>query len=143
MGVVGILAVTMAQGMRPPFGGPGGFGPQQIMQQAMVGVLLEVLQTYSHTVGVTALEAMQLSGGEKTFAEVAQQLRTDGAKLEAALVEARNQAIDQSVADKTLTAEQAAVYKSRSTAVIKALLQTKPKMQFMPMGGLAAPGMGK
>jgi hypothetical protein len=85
--------------------------------------------------GVTPGELAQLSNGSKTLAQIATELGKTPAALEAALVTARNAAIDQAVKDQRVTAEQATQLKSTSAAVVKALVQ-------QPVQFRGGPGMG-
>lgn len=83
--------------------------------------------------GVTPAELAVLSGGSKTLAQLAADLGKTPAALEAALVTARNQAIDRAVQAGRLTAEQASTLKASSQAVAKAFV-AQPVQLRMGMG---------
>lgn len=72
--------------------------------------------------GVTPQELVLLGQGNKSLAEIAKELGADSSKLEAALVEARNRAIDQAVQRRRLNTEEAARYKAASAEVVRALM---------------------
>ncbi|WP_299433510.1 hypothetical protein [uncultured Meiothermus sp.] len=79
---------------------------------------------------VTPAELAVLSSGTRTLAQVATDLGKTPAALEAALVTARNQAIDQAVQAQRLTAEQASTFKASSAAVARALVAQPVQMRF-------------
>ncbi|MCX7782156.1 MAG: hypothetical protein N2318_00755, partial [Meiothermus sp.] len=80
--------------------------------------------------GVTPAELALLSGGTKTLAQVATDLGKTPAALEAALVTARNQAIDQAVQAQRLTAQEATTLKASSQAVAKAFVAQPVQLRF-------------
>ncbi|WP_018467025.1 hypothetical protein [Calidithermus timidus] len=84
-----------------------------------------LLRTAAQFLGVMPHELALLSNGQKTIADVARDLGADVTRLEAALTQARNQAIDQAVQNQVLTTEQAATYKKATPAVVKAFLAQK------------------
>ncbi|WP_027882332.1 hypothetical protein [Meiothermus rufus] len=84
--------------------------------------------------GVTPGELALLSGGSKTLAQLATELGKTPAALEAALVTARNQAIDQAVQAQRLTTEQANTLKASSAAVAKALVNQPVALRMAPVG---------
>lgn len=91
--------------------------------------------------GVTPQELVLLGRGGKTLSEIAKELGVDSAKLETALVEARDRAIDQAVQRHNLTSEEAAHYKTVSPAVVQALLNrpvgTRPGLETLSTPWLA------
>jgi hypothetical protein len=88
--------------------------------------------------GVTPQELVLLGRGGKTLSEIAKELGADSAKLETALVEARDRAIDQAVQRRGLTSEEATRYKAVSPAVVQALLN-RPVGMGPVLEGLTAP----
>lgn len=82
--------------------------------------------------GVTPPELGLLSSGTKTLGQIATDLGKTPAALEAALITARNQAIDQAVQAGRLTAQQATNLKASSQAVAKALVAQPVQMRFGP-----------
>jgi len=89
--------------------------------------------------GVTPPELGLLSGGTKTLGQIATDLGRTPAALEAALVTARNQGIDQAVQAQRLTAQQATTLKASSAAVARALVAQPVQMRF---GSGGRDGMG-
>ena len=135
--IVGSLALggALAQNQQNqqnqgPGRGPG--GPRQEMMQRGGGFNLYFQA--AQFLGVTPPELMQLSNGTKTLAQIATELGKTSAALEAALVTARNAAIDQGVKDQRLTAEQATQLKASSAAVVKALVQQPVQFRGGPGG---------
>lgn len=114
---------------------PGGRPGQQQMKQDRQDNPMFVTSQF---LGLMPHELALLSNNTKTIAEVAKSLGKDTAKLEAALVDARNKAIDQAVTDKRITAEQATNSKAQSSTVAKAFLAQK--LDPTKMGG---PGGGR
>lgn len=102
-----------------------------------------LMWTAAQFLGVTPHELALLSNGQKTLSEVARDLGADVARLEAALVQARNQGIDQAVQNQVLTAEQAATYKKATAAIVKAFLAQKIDAASFGPGGRGGPGGGK
>ncbi|RIH81791.1 hypothetical protein Mlute_02695 [Meiothermus luteus] len=84
--------------------------------------------------GVTPAELAVLSGGTKTLGQLATELGKTPAGLEAALVTARNQAIDQAVQAGRLTAEQANSLKATSQAVARAFVNQPVQLRVGPLG---------
>jgi hypothetical protein len=113
--------------------GPGKGGPRQ--DRGLRGAGFNLYFQAAQFLGVTPGELAQLSDGTKTLAQIATGLGKTPAALEAALVTARNAAIDQAVKDQRVTAEQATQLKSTSAAVVKALVQ-------QPVQFRGGPGMG-
>ncbi|GIW25281.1 hypothetical protein [Meiothermus sp.] len=131
--VISSLALAGAFAQQTPAPQPA---PAQPMQRMMlrgysVGHLYFAAAQF---LGVTPAELAVLSGGTKTLAQVATDLGKTPAALEAALVTARNQAIDQAVQAGRLTAEQANTLKASSQAVAKAFVAQPVQMRFGPMG---------
>ncbi|MCX7600845.1 MAG: hypothetical protein N2Z75_02765 [Meiothermus sp.] len=119
--VVSSLALAGALAQQTP-------APQQAPAQPMQRMMFRGLgvgnlyYSAAQFLGVTPAELALLSGGTKTLAQVATDLGKTPAALEAALVTARNQAIDQAVQAGRLTAQQATSLKASSQAVAKALV---------------------
>lgn len=82
--------------------------------------------------GVTPPELGLLSSGTKTLGQIATDLGKTPAALEAALITARNQGIDQAVQAQRLTAQEATTLKASSAAVVKALVAQPVQMRFGP-----------
>lgn len=125
--LVGLAAVglALAYGPRGGFGGPNmpgaGIGSPQLGVTAGVAGTLQ--DEVAALLGVTPEELIALHQQGKTLAQIAQELRVDPAKLEAQLVEIRNAAIDEAVKSGALTEAQAALMKTRTQAVVRAMLQ--------------------
>lgn len=92
---------------------------QNRAQQPMAPMGFWAAQTVADFLGLTPPELGLLSQGTESLAALAKSLGKDAAKLEAALVEARNKSLDQAVADGVLTAEQATQLKASSAAFVK------------------------
>jgi len=128
--VVSSLAVAGAFAQQTP-------APQPTPMQRMAapkGLIGNLYWSAAQFLGVTPAELAVLSGGTKTLAQVATDLGKTPAALEAALVTARNQAIDQAVQAGRLTAEQANTLKASSQAVAKAFV-AQPVQLRMGLGG--------
>lgn len=106
--------------------------PQRM--QAPKGLIGNLYWSAAQFLGVTPAELAVLSGGSKTLAQLAADLGKTPAALEAALVTARNQAIDRAVQAGRLTAEQASTLKASSQAVAKAFV-AQPVQLRMGRGG--------
>ncbi|HEU4742945.1 MAG TPA: hypothetical protein VFS50_15230 [Meiothermus sp.] len=120
------LGLGLAQGQQGP-GPQNPNAPRQMQPRGpQRGLEGNLMWTTANFLGVTPRELMLLADGQKTLADIVKQLGGDTAKLEAALVQARNAAIDQAVQNGTLTAQQATTYKASSAAVVKAFLAQKP-----------------
>jgi len=142
--IVGTLALggVMAQGQNQTQG-PGPQGPGQQRMMELRGPGFNLFSEAANVLGVTPRELRLLMGTDKTLAQVAKDLNVDQAKLESALVAARNKAIDQAVQAQRITAEQATQLKANSQAVVKALVQQKaPQNDFDGPGGHGT-GMGR
>ena len=120
------VGLGMAQPNQPAQ--PGQQNPNA-PRQAHQGVRTNLLRETASFLGVAPGELMTLADGQKTISDIAKQLGGDSAKLEARLVQVRNQAIDQAVQNKTLTAEQATTFKASTAAVVKFFLALKPDPQ--------------
>ncbi len=125
--LVGLAAVglALAYGPRGGLGGPNmpgaGVGaPQLGVTAGLAGTLHDEVAAL---LGVTPEELIALHRQGKTLAQIAQELGVDPAKLEAQLVEIRNAAIDEAVKSGALTEAQAALMKTRTQAVVRAMLQ--------------------
>lgn len=128
------MAQTQPNNQQPAFGqGQGGPGQQRMDRRGDNPMFVA-----SQFLGLMPHELALLSNNTKTIAEVAKAQGADVAKLEAALVDARNKGIDQAVTDKRLTADQAKTAKAQSSAVAKAFLAQK--LDPTKMGG---PGGGR
>lgn len=135
--LVGLLAVglALAYGPRGGFGGPNmpgaGVGaPQLGVTAGLAGTLHDEVAAL---LGVTPEELIALHQQGKTLAQIAQELGVDPVKLEAQLVEIRNSAIDEAVKSGALTEAQAALMKTRTQAVVRAMLQR----EIGPVAGFA------
>lgn len=73
--------------------------------------------------GITADELVALGQDGKTLADIASELGQDPTQFQAQLVEARNAAIDQAVQNGELTEAQATMMKTRTEAVVAALVK--------------------
>jgi hypothetical protein len=93
----------------------------------------------AQALGLT-LPELRLLGEGKTLTDLAKTLGANLAKVEAALVQARNAAIDQAVKDKRLEASAGEQLKASSTAVAKALLVQTIKLPERGPDGPGAPG---
>lgn len=134
-------ALSVGLGMAQPGGGQQNPNSPRQMQQPQ-GVRTNLMWETASFLGVTPPEMMMLADGQKTISDIAKQLGGDVAKLEAKLVQVRNQAIDQAVQNKALTAEQATTYKASTAAVVKAFLALKPDPKNMRGFGPGGMGMG-
>lgn len=122
--VVSSLAVAGAFAQQTPAPQAPTQTPQQRpmrMEQRGLG-LGNLYFSAAEFLGVTPAELVVLSGGTKTLAQVATDLGKTPAALEAALVTARNQAIDQALQAGRITAQQANTLKASSQAVAKAFV---------------------
>ncbi|MCS7067977.1 MAG: hypothetical protein NZN28_05020 [Meiothermus sp.] len=119
--VVSSLALAGALAQQTPAPQQAPVQPMQRMMFRGLGVG-NLYYSAAQFLGVTPAELALLSGGTKTLAQVATDLGKTPAALEAALVTARNQAIDQAVQAGRLTAQQATSLKASSQAVAKALV---------------------
>ena len=124
--IVLTLGIGSAQG---PWQRPGG-SPWQQQQHPGAVMVMAVVQF----LGVTPPELILLSGGEKSLAQIAKDLGKDAVQLEAVLVQARNQGIDQAVQAGRMTAEQAAGLKGSSAAAVKVLVQQPLKFGLRGQG---------
>ena len=134
--VVSSLAVAGAFAQQTPAPQAPAQTPQQRpmrMEQRGLGVG-NLYFSAAQFLGVTPTELSVLSGGSKTLAQIATDLGKTPAALEAALVTARNQAIDQAVQAQRLTTEQANAFKASSQAVAKAFV-AQPVQLRMGLGG--------
>ncbi len=114
---------------------PAPQAPQMTQPRAMKaprGLVGNLYLTAAQFLGVTPAELSVLSGGNKTLAQLATELGKTPAALEAALVTARNQAIDQAVQAQRLTAEQANTLKASSPAVARALAAQPVQLRLGP-----------
>ncbi|GIW33873.1 hypothetical protein [Meiothermus sp.] len=117
--VVSSLALAGAFAQQTPAPQPAPAQPMQRMK-APRGPMGNLYFSAAQFLGVTPAELAVLSGGTKTLAQLATELGKTPAALEAALVTARNQAIDQAVQTGRLTAQEANTLKASSQAVAKA-----------------------
>lgn len=132
--VVSSLAVAGAFAQQTPAPQAPAQTPQQRpmrMEQRGLGVG-NLYFSAAQFLGVTPAELSVLSGGTKTLAQIATDLGKTPAALEAALVTARNQGIDQAVQAQRLTAQEATTLKASSAAVVKALVAQPAQMRFGP-----------
>ncbi|GAB5603490.1 hypothetical protein FJNA_20160 [Thermus sp. FJN-A] len=121
MVLVGVAALGMALAYGPRFGAGLGAGtPQAGVAAGLAGTLHDEVAAL---LGVTPEELIALHQQGKTLAQIAQELGVDLGKLEAQLVEVRNAAIDEAVKAGSLTQAQAALMKTRTQAVVRAMLQ--------------------
>jgi hypothetical protein len=122
--VASSLALAGAFAQQTPAPQPMPMQPRamQRMMKAPMGLIGNLYYSAAQFLGVTPAELAVLSGGTKTLAQVATDLGKTPAALEAALVTARNQAIDQAVQAQRLTTEQANTLKASSQAVAKAFV---------------------
>lgn len=133
--VVSSLAVAGAFAQQTPAPQPTPMQPRAMQRMAAPkGLIGNLYWSAAQFLGVTPAELAVLSGGTKTLAQVATDLGKTPAALEAALVTARNQAIDQAVQVGRLTAEQANTLKASSQAVAKAFV-AQPVQLRMGLGG--------
>ncbi|WP_276957419.1 hypothetical protein [Allomeiothermus silvanus] len=139
------LGLGLAQGQQGP-GPQNPNAPRQMQPRGpQRGLEGNLMWTTANFLGVTPRELMLWADGQKTLADIVKQLGGDTAKLEAALVQARNAAIDQAVQAGRLTAQQASTYKASSAAVVKAFLAQKPNPneRGFGMGGPGGRGPGR
>ncbi|WP_233498353.1 hypothetical protein [Meiothermus sp. QL-1] len=127
--VVSSLALVGAFAQQTPAPQPA--QPTPRTAQVPRGILGNLYYTAAQFLGVTPAELAVLSGGTKTLGQVATDLGKTPAALEAALVTARNQAIDQAVQAGRLTSEQANTLKATSQAVARAFVNTPVQFRFM------------
>ncbi|WP_337871024.1 hypothetical protein [Meiothermus sp.] len=134
--VVSSLAVAGAFAQQTPAPQQPAPAQPRAMQRMMApkGLMGNLYYSAAQFLGVTPAELAVLSGGTKTLAQVATDLGKTPAALEAALVTARNQAIDQAVQAQRLTTEQANTLKASSQAVAKAFV-AQPVQLRMGLGG--------
>lgn len=132
--VVSSLAVAGAFAQQTPAPQPAPAQPMQRMMKAPRGLIGNLYFSAAQFLGVTPAELVVLSGGNKTLAQLATELGKTPAALEAALVTARNQAIDQAVQAGRLSAQEASNLKASSPAVAKAFL-SQPVQMRMGMAG--------
>ncbi|PZA05817.1 MULTISPECIES: hypothetical protein [unclassified Meiothermus] len=118
--------------------------PAQRSMKAPWGHLGNLYLAAAQFLGVTPGELALLSGGSKTLGQVASELGKTPAALEAALVTARNQAIDQAVQAGRLTAQEASNLKASSPAVAKALVAQPVQLRLGLRDGWEGPrGRGR
>jgi hypothetical protein len=130
---VSSLALAGAFAQQTPAPQPAPAQPMQRMMFRGLGVGNLYLSA-AQFLGVTPSELTVLSGGTKTLGQVATELGKTPAALEAALVTARNQAIDLAVQAGRLTAEQATTLKASSQAVAKAFVAQPVQLRMGPAG---------
>lgn len=114
-----VLAGLVVAGLALAFG-PRMGAPQQGVTAGLAGTLHDEVAAL---LGVTPEELIALHQAGKTLAQIAQELGVDPTRLEAQLVEIRNAAIDEAVKAGSLTAAQATMMKTRTQAVVRAMLQ--------------------
>lgn len=127
--VISSLALAGALAQQTPAPQPAPAQPMQRMMFRGLGVG-NLYFSAAQFLGVTPAELAVLSGGTKTLGQVATDLGKTPAALEAALVTARNQAIDQAVQAQRLTAQEATTLKASSQAVAKAFVAQPVQMRF-------------
>ena len=96
--------------------------PMQPMAKVPRGLIGKPYYSAAQFLGVTPAELVVLSRGNKTLAQLATELGKTPADLEAALVTARNQAIDRALQAGRLSVEQANALKASSPAVARAFM---------------------
>jgi hypothetical protein len=117
--------------------------PTPRTMKAPRGILGNLYFAAAQFLGVTPGELALLSGGSKTLGQVASELGKTPAALEAALVTARNQAIDQAVQAGRLSAQEASGLKASSQAVAKALVAQPVQLRFGYGDGFRGRGRGR
>ncbi len=130
--VVVLSSLALAGAFAQPAPAPQAPQTQPRLMMAPRGPVGNLYLTAAQFLGVTPGELALLSGGSKTLAQLATELGKTPAALEAALVTARNQAIDQAVQAQRLTTEQANTLKASSQAVARAFVAQPVQLRLGP-----------
>lgn len=122
------LAVSLAFAYGPRFqnapaapAGAAGYGAGPMQAGAVFAGTLH--DEAAAILGITPDELVALHQDGKTLSDIAVELGQDADAFKTALVDARNQAIDEAVANGELTEAQATLMKSRTEAAVTAQLQ--------------------